>query len=210
MEIVPATAELREKYAAEIPELVWATGPVSYEYHFAERATFDAVVAASWLTDGTLFAAETSWLAISDEALLGIEIGMAGPEFRPRQHALGTVWQELLESNRVAAEDIPGILERSEYASWLNPVIDADTYYIHAISVKPQARGKRIGFHLMDRAIQAAKKQGYKKFQLDVLSDNPAVDFYRAMGLELLAETRAPRPMEFGIPTEYRMGMTLK
>ena len=46
--------------------------------------------------------------------------------------------------------------------------------------------------------------------QLDVLSDNPAVGFYRAVGLELLAETTAPKPAAFGVPPEYRMGMRLK
>lgn len=37
MEIFAASQDLRERYAQEIPELVWATGPVSYEYHFADR-----------------------------------------------------------------------------------------------------------------------------------------------------------------------------
>jgi ribosomal protein S18 acetylase RimI-like enzyme len=210
MEIVPASTALRQQYAADVPELVWATGPISYEYHFADRALFNNVVSASWLADGTLFAAETTWLAIAEGELLGIEIGMPGSEFRTRQNALGAIWQTLANRDLIDGQDLAGVLERSEYASWLNPALDADTYYIHAISVKPEARGKRIGFHLMDRAIQSARDHGYKKFQLDVLSDNPAVSFYRAMGLELLAETRAPRPAEFGIPPEYRMGLVLK
>ena len=100
-------------------------------------------------------------------------------------------------------------MERADHASWLNPVIDADTYYIHALAVKPEYRGKRIGFHLIDSAIKKARDQGYKKFQLDVMSDNPAVEFYRAVGLELLADTRAPKPAAAGVPPEYRMGMSL-
>ena len=54
-----------------------------------------------------------------------------------------------------------------------------------------------------------AREQGFAKLQLDVLSDNPAVEFYRAVGLELLAETTAPDPAAFGVPPEYRMGMKL-
>ena len=32
MEIIEVSPDVREVYAAEIPELVWSTGPVSYEY----------------------------------------------------------------------------------------------------------------------------------------------------------------------------------
>jgi len=79
------------------------------------------------------------------------------------------------------------VLARSDHASWLNPAVHAATYYIHALAVKPEFRVKRIGFHLIDGAIKRAKEQGYKRFQLEVLSDNPAVEFYRAVGLEFLA-----------------------
>ena len=209
MEIILATEEVRDGYANEIPELVWATGPISYEYHFADRDLFDAIVLSSWLADGTLFAADATSMAVEDGELMGIEIGMPGPEYRTRQSALGPVWQELVASGKIDPADIPGVLERSDHASWLNPVIYEDTYYIHALSVKPGFRGKRVGYHLIQNAITKAREQGFKKLQLDVLSDNPAVEFYQAVGLNLLAETRAPDPTAFGVPPEYRMGMTL-
>lgn len=43
--------------------------------------------------------------------------------------------------------------------------------------------------------------------QLDVLSDNPAVDFDAASGLEVLVESRAPIPFSHGVPVELRMGI---
>ncbi len=209
MEIIAATEDVREQYAHEIPELVWSTGPVSYEYHFADRQLFDAIVLGSWLCDGSLFAADATSMAIVDGQLAGIEIGMPGPEYRTRQNGLGPVWQELVANERINPDDIAGVLTRSEHASWLNPVIHDDTYYIHALAVKPEFRGKRLGYHLINNAVTHAREQGFAKLQLDVLSDNPAVDFYRAVGLELLAETRAPDPSAFGVPPEYRMGMKL-
>ena len=42
--------------------------------------------------------------------------------------------------------------------------------------------------HLIDQAMKKAKAGGFAKLQLDVLSDNPAVDFYRAVGLEVLLD----------------------
>lgn len=209
MEIISASKDIREQFLEDIPQLVWDTGPVSYQYHFGDRELFDAIIKASWLADGTLFAADTTRLAIEDEQLLGIEIGMAGNEFRQRQDALGPVWRELVNNGAIDPDLIPGVLERSNHASWLNPWIYPDTYYIHALSVKPEARGKRIGYHLIDHAIKNAKAQEYTQLQLDVLSDNPAVGFYRNLGLEVLAETTAPKPSAFGIPPEYRMGMAL-
>ena len=78
MEIIEVSPDVREVYAAEIPELVWSTGPVSYEYQFGTREIFDHAVRGSWPMDGTLFGADATALAIEDGALMGIEIGMRG------------------------------------------------------------------------------------------------------------------------------------
>ena len=87
--IVQADAALAERYADEIAELVHATGPVSYDYHFDRRALFDSMVRRSWLTPGTLFGWDITRLAVEGDELLGIEIGFAGPQYRERQSALG-------------------------------------------------------------------------------------------------------------------------
>ena len=44
MQFLQADEKLQEQFAADIPELVHATGPVSYDYHFPKRAIFDALV----------------------------------------------------------------------------------------------------------------------------------------------------------------------
>ena len=41
--------------------------------------------------------------------------------------------------------------------------------------------------------------------QLDVLSDNPAVDFHRSFGLDCLVESTAPIPFAASVPAELRM-----
>ena len=97
MEIIEVSPDVREVYAAEIPELVWSTGPVSYEYQFGTREIFDHAVRGSWPMDGTLFGADATALAIEDGALMGIEIGMRGTEYKTRQHALAPIWKNLIE-----------------------------------------------------------------------------------------------------------------
>ena len=107
MQISMITEEQQARFASQIPERVWATGPVSYDYHFARRALFDAVVLGSWPTPGSLFAADATTVAVENGQLMGIEIGMPGNEYRLRQHALGSVWQSLVASGDADAEELP-------------------------------------------------------------------------------------------------------
>lgn len=207
--IVQADPTLAGRYEAEIANLVHATGPVSYDYHFPKRVIFDEMVLRSWHTDGTLFAADTTRLALDGDELLGIAIAFHGPEFRERTAALGPLWDGLLNEGIATQDDVALVLERSGNAHWLNPVVSSGVHYVHALSVKPEAQGKRVGMQLLTEAISAAKTAGHKALQLDVLSDNPAVNFYQSMGLELLVESRAPKPEAFGVPPEWRMGMDL-
>ncbi|MEM7091693.1 MAG: GNAT family N-acetyltransferase [Actinomycetota bacterium] len=208
MELIEA-ATIAQRHTGGIPDLAWSTGPISYEYHFGGRELFDRIVTSSWLLDGSLFGSDTTTLAVDGDDLLGMEIGMPGAEFAERKTGLAPVWKELIGSGELDRTTMRGVIERSAKASWLNPVVHADTYYIHALAVTPQAQGSGIGYRLIQNAIASATEAGFAKLQLDVLSDNPAVAFYESVGLELLAETRAPEPMAFGVPPEYRMGMTL-
>jgi ribosomal protein S18 acetylase RimI-like enzyme len=207
--IVQADAELAKQYESEIGDLVHATGPVSYDYHFPNRVIFDEIVNRSWHAEGTLFAADATRLALDGEQLLGIEIGFPGPEFSKRKAALTPTWMAMMNEGVASQEDVKMVLERSTNAHWLNPVVADGVHYVHALSVKPEARGKRVGMQLLALAITTAKNAGSKELQLDVLSDNPAVNFYQSMGLELLVESRAPKPQEYGVPPEWRMGIDL-
>ena len=209
MDIVQADEVLAEKYADDIAELVYSTGPISYDYHFGTRKVHDAVVRGSWLTPGTLFAYDQTHLALEGDRLMGIEIGFHAPEFRSRAEALGQVWQPLIASGEVDEQALKTVAAHAEYASWLNPVTRANRYYIHALAVKPEFRGKQVGVALISHAKQQCLDMGFKRLELDVLSDNPAVHFYYSQGLELLVESRAPKPEAFGVPPEWRMGIDL-
>ena len=209
IDIIKAEGELVELYADEIPELAWSTGPVSYEYYMKRRSLFDAWVQRLWRAPGTIFSSDSTILSIEKGKLLGVAIAFNGGKYRERIRAGGPIWEEMLKAKEVTTEEIAGVTERAKLASWLNPVIYSNTFYVHALAVKPEARGKGVGYSMMEYLFDEAKELGYQEFQLDVLSDNPAVGFYRSLGLEVLAETRAPKPAEFGVPVEYRMGKLL-
>ena len=209
IDIINAEGELVELYADEIPELAWSTGPVSYEYYMKRRSLFDAWVQRLWRAPSTIFSSDSTILSVEEGKLLGVAIAFNGGKYRERIRAGGPIWEEMLKAKEVTTEEIAGVTERAKLASWLNPVIYSNTFYVHALAVKPEARGKGVGYSMMEYLFDEAKELGYQEFQLDVLSDNPAVGFYRSLGLEVLAETRAPKPAEFGVPVEYRMGKLL-
>lgn len=207
LSIVKAAPGIRETLTPQIPELVHATGPVSYDYHFPKRSVFDRLVEKSWLADDSLFAAEATHVALAEDTLQGIEIGFSGPQWNARKAALAPLWQEMLAAQEVSMDEMTVVLEHSAHASWLNPLVPEDVYYVHALSVKPESRGKKIGMKLLTEAMDRARDAGFRGLQLDVLSDNPAVNFYQSMGLELLVESRAPKPHAAGVPPEFRMGI---
>ena len=209
IDIVKAEGELIELHVDEIPELAWSTGPASYQYYMKRRSLFDAWVQRLWRAPGTIFSSDSAILSIEEGKLLGVAIAFNGGKYRERIRAGGPLWEEMLKAKEVTSEEIAGVTERAKLASWLNPVIHSNTFYVHALAVKPEARGKRVGNSMMEYLFDKAKELGYKEFQLDVLSDNPAVGFYLSLGLEVLAETRAPKPAEFGVPVEFRMGKVL-
>lgn len=167
----------------------------------------DALVRASWPCPGTLFGYDGATLALEDGELVGIEVGFVDPGFETRVAALSALWPGLLESGAVDLEGMDGIIRRAAQCSWLNPTIPPDVYYLHAIAVSDEHRGKGFGGLLMRNALERAHRAGAGGVHLDVLSDNPAVDLYRAFGMECVVESTAPLPLAGGVPTEYRMEM---
>ena len=186
IDIIKAEGELIELYADEIPELAWSTGPASYEYYMKRRSLFDAWVQRLWRAPGTIFSSDSAILSIKEGKLLGVAIAFNGGKYKERIRSGGPLWREMLKAKEVTSEEITGVTERAKLASWLNPVIRSNTFYLHALAVKPEARGQRIGYSMMEYLFKKAKELGYQEFQLDVLSDNPAVGFYLSLGLSLI------------------------
>lgn len=209
MKITTAGDQLVTRYAQEIADLVHQTGPASYDYQFGAKDLLDRLVKRVLPVEGTLFGWDGLHLAMDGEALLGILFSFHGPEFRERISAQNPAIESMLSNNEVTMEEISGLTERSRHAHWLNPEIRPGTYYIHALAVKSEHRGRKIGVKLIQHAMDLGRKQGCKRLQLDVMSDNPAIHFYQSQGLEILAETTAPKPRASGVPPEYRMGTEL-
>lgn len=80
-----------------------------------------------------------------------------------------------------------------------------------ALSVKENCRGLGLGAKLLSNAIDRARKDGCRTLHLDVLSDNPAIDFYERMGMTCMAETTVPELCQHhGVPAQHRMVLNLE
>lgn len=206
----PLDQDQADRIAPLIPDLIRATGPVSYGYQFGAGSLLDRLVAASWSTPDTLFCAACTTAVFDGGDLLGIELGFAGPSFYAFKANLAALAPDLMADGKVTYEELSGLLERAEKASYLNAHVPDDVYYLHALSAPERHRGKGAGRALLEAAVERARDAGFRELQLDVLADNPAVGFYQAMGLRILSEARSPDlSRDHGFPAEYRMAVTL-
>lgn len=210
LKLAPVGEDQAARFAPLIPALIRATGPVSYDYQFGVDGLLEQVVAASWSAPDTLFCAACTTAVVQGDELLGIELGFAGPTFYAFKANLVALAPGLMAQGKVSYEQFAGLAARAETASYLNAHVPEDVYYLHALSTPPQHRGKGVGRDLLKAAIGRARAAGFRELQLDVLADNPAVGFYQAMGLRILAELRSPElSRDHGFPAEYRMAVTL-
>ena len=210
IQLSKASPDDAARFAPLIPGLIRDTGPVSYGYQFGDGGLLERMVAASWNTPDTLFAASATTVVTDGDELLGLELGFAGPNFYVFKDNLVSLARDLIVQGVVSFEELKGLAERAEQASYLNAHVPEDVYYLHALSTPERHRGKGIGRQLLRAAIARAKADGYRELQLDVLADNPAVGFYQANGLRILSETRSPDlSRDHGFPSEYRMAVAL-
>lgn len=189
-----------------IAELVWSTGAVSYDYIFGGRAGFHRFVARSWETADTYFGHSEATVAVRGGEVLGVEIGFDGARNYRTRANVGPVAASLMAEGALDTAGLTGVIERAEKAGYLNPFVPDHAYYVLALAVVPAVRGSGVGARLLRHAMERGRRLGCRELHLDVLSDNPAVAFYRAHGLVTMAETIAPEPCRaHGIPMEMRM-----
>lgn len=209
MDIFPVEDAMADWCAARIPELLHASAPELYDYHFGDRALFDAAVTRSWITPGSLFASEITHLALDGDEVLGLEMGYHAPEHRDRQHEMAGVWRILREDGVVDADGIAGVIDRTEQARWLHPELRPRRYYIQAISVCPAQRGKGVEEALLDHTRRQALAMGFHRIEVDVPANHAMAPFYESHGFHLLVESRIGAASAQGVPPHRRLELSL-
>jgi len=211
IDILAADKALAAQHAAHIPELVAATGPASYNYIFGPKSeVYTPFIETAWLAPDNFFSHTQSTIALEDGDFRGVLIGHDGPAHYRLKDALWPLLDGLVTQRRVQPEHLAALAERADIASYMNPHVPEDCHYIIVVSVPLSARGRGAGKALLERAIADARDKGFRTVHLDVMSDNPAVGLYRAMGFQPMAETITPIPCrEHGLAMELRMVLPL-
>lgn len=211
IEVVAANMTLAATHAPHIPDLVRATGPKSYDYIFGPRAdVYDPFIDTAWRAPDNFFSHTQSTIALEDGTFRGVLIGHDGPAHYRLKDALWPLLDGLVRQGCVQAEHLDALAERADIASYMNPHVPKDCHYIIVVSVPLSARGRGAGKALLERAIADARDKDFRTVHLDVMSDNPAVGLYRAMGFQPMAETITPIPCRaHGLAMELRMVLPL-
>ena len=140
--------------------------------------------------------------AIYEGTLVGIEIGFARSELQKNTRPTFAYAEQTMKP--AAAHHFSKAFRN--YVPYLFPFVPGDAYYIQSLATVAEIRGQGIGELLLNNAFTSAAEKGLKSCQLDVLSDSVAVNFYRQMGMEVIAITRVPYlEKNYGISMHYRM-----
>lgn len=187
-------------------DLIYETDPSIFKCLLNnDRGLARRVAESCWQAEDGFWTYRAAFTASRDARLVGIEIGYPGEE----ESARGS--QGFVHIGKVlSAHETDIYLERTVLVEMLMPEPDKTAWYVGTLSVLPEAQGLGIGRRLLENAFERAAEKGFKQVQLDVYATNPAIDFYRAMGMEVLVESYVPKlDKEFGVPAHFRMAIQL-
>ncbi len=189
-------------------QLIYDTNPYLFEYFFNnDKDLLKFCLSDWWQRPQGWFSHTACTGATYENTLVGIEIGFSGSEFRKNIRPMLDYAQQTMKP---AAFHHFSIAFRN-YVPYLFPFIPRDAYYIQSLATVAEIRGQGIGELLLNNAFKSASKNGLKSCQLDVASDSVAVNFYKQMGMEIIAITRVPYlEKNYGISMHYRMRKDLE
>jgi ribosomal protein S18 acetylase RimI-like enzyme len=198
----PATREQAEAAA----RLMFDTDPHLFGHFFGgDQELALRYFAAQWRHERSLFSHRHCTVAVARGALLGIELGYDAKTQADVARDTGRHTAQMLTPERMAH-----LRQAVSYVHYLVPPVPDDAYYVLHLASAPEARGRGVGARLLAAAFDRARREGYRVCQLDVASDNPAVRFYRRMGMETLSESRVLPLQQHGIASHYRMVKDLR
>lgn len=188
--------------AEDAAPFIFETGPAVFRYLFdGGDQMFADFRAEQWRRGDGLFSYRHAHVVRDGEQLVGLDLGW---DFETRM-------TEFEATARIAAEVLPtDILKAYQaryagYVRYITPDIPFDAYYVQFLSVAADRHGQGLGRTLLQGAFDRARAAGQRELHLDVYASNPAVGFYKAMGMELRVETRVPFLEAEGIENHYRM-----
>ncbi|MGD8523804.1 MAG: GNAT family N-acetyltransferase [Desulfobacterales bacterium] len=189
-------------------QLIYDTHPFLFDYLFNnDRDLMKSCLSDWWQRPEGWFSHAACTAAIYEGTLVGIEIGFARLELQNNTRPTFTNAEQTMKP--AEAHHFSNAFRN--YVPYLFPFVPDEAYYIQSLATVAEIRGQGIGELLLNNAFTYASEKGLKSCQLDVLSDSVAVNFYRQMGMEVIAITRVPYlEKNYGISMHYRMRKNLE
>ena len=156
-----------------------------------------------WLQPTGLLSHRQAIVAASRDGVEIFGLALFMPSEQMTQEAdITSAHMDTLATERV----IPDFNKRLEAMNYYHPVVPATALYLQNIAVRSNTRGCAIDYELFQAVIEQARRRGFTSLHLDVVSDNPAIAFYRRQGLEIVSETNMPALWtKHEQPSRYRM-----
>jgi ribosomal protein S18 acetylase RimI-like enzyme len=189
-------------------KLIYDTHPYLFDYFFNnDKDLMKSCLSDWWQRSEGWFSHTACTAAIYEGTLVGIEIGFTRSELQKNTRPTFAYAEQTMKP--AAAHHFSNAFRN--YVPYLFPFIPGDAYYIQSLATVAEIRGQGIGELLLKNAFTCASEKGFKSCQLDVVSNSVAVNFYRQMGMEVIAITRVPYlEKNYGISMHYRMRKDLE
>ncbi|RDI98620.1 GNAT family N-acetyltransferase [Dyella solisilvae] len=188
---------------AAVP-LIYSSGPVAFDYVFANPVDGDAqAFLRRCFVDGDgEFGWRNHWVGEAGKRVVAVGAGFGADSKWP--FTLAAARQILGHYGAVRAA--PVIVRGLRVESLIRPP-EGDMHYLAHLAVSPELRGGGIGHALINALVYAGKAAGRRRMTLDVAATNPrAQALYERMGFRVTTERRSGLHRgEFSVADHRRM-----
>jgi ribosomal protein S18 acetylase RimI-like enzyme len=170
-------------------QLVYDSGGDYFDTLFGSRE-LAVVRLAAWISRASSgFSYDRITLALIDDAIAGITLGLGGKDLPDRQKS--DILHFIKETGSSQRETVR---QKADVIRAMTPSVKSDEYYLRSISVSEAHRGRGLGRALLEQFINHGLGEGYCRFRLDVRGDNsPAINLYRTAGFHVSEEFSIPQ-----------------
>jgi ribosomal protein S18 acetylase RimI-like enzyme len=171
-------------HAAILSQLVYDTGADHFNWLFNGREEALRNLSAWVCRPSSQFTGLHATLALEGNTAVGAFLALPGQEVNARQMA-----DFLALTKGTKARDRADLQARLKQLKSIETPADSGDFYIRTIAVVAHRRGLGLGSRVLQECLDAGSRSGFRRFRLDVRTDNlPALRLYASFGFKTTLE----------------------